>query len=119
MRPFLLLATALGIAAAVPPPAQAQTGFTPCGARVVASNWGRHPYQGGTFRYRVTLLAPAAVRVRMELSIRHAALDAEVLRPLNLRAGVPLTVWMGQTIEPYHSQVVANATTLTCAAPAG
>ena len=120
MRPVLLLAAGLGTAIATPPPAQAQLAFTPCGGRVTALNWSRHPRQpNNTFRWQVTLLAPAAVRVQMHLNMRFVSLDAGVLGPLSLQAGVPLTIWVAESIEPLVTSAVASATTLTCAAPAG
>ncbi len=120
MRPVLLLAAGVGIAIAAPLPAQAQQGFTPCGDRVTALNWSRHPRQpNNTFRWQVTLLAPAAVRVQMHLNMRFVSLDAGVLRPLSLQAGVPLTIWMAESIEPLVTSTVARATTFSCAAPAG
>ncbi len=120
MRPFLLLAAGLGIATAAPPPAQAQPGFTPCDGRVAAIDWSRHPRPAhSTFRWRATLVAPSAVRVQVHLNMRFVSLDAGVLRPLHLRAGVPLTLWVAESIEPLVTSTVARATTLTCAAAAG
>lgn len=120
MRPVLLLAAGLGIAIAAPPPAEAQLAFTPCGDRITALNWSRHPRQpNNTFRWQVTLLAPAAVRVQAHLNMRFVNLDDEVLRPFNLRSGVPLTIWVAESIEPLVTSTVARAMTFTCAAPAG
>lgn len=64
-------------------------------------------------------MAPAAVRVRLHLNMRFVQLDAGVLRPLDLRAGVPLTIWVAESIEPLVTATVAAATSFTCAAPAG
>lgn len=125
MRHVLLLAAGLGIAIAAPPPAEAQTGFTPCGDRVTAQNWSRHPRQpNNTFRWQVTLLAPAAVQVQIQLLRgpglpQRISLTAEALRPLNLRGGVPLTLWVAESIDPFQTSAVVSATRFSCAAPAG
>lgn len=118
MRPILLLAAALGAALTAPGVAQAQ-GFSPCGARVVASGWTTSPAAGGTFRYRVTLVPNANMRVQVRFNMQYATQDAALNNPLNLRAGVGTTVWLGTGRINPPIAAVASSTTLTCAAASG
>ncbi len=115
MRHVLLLTLAI---AAAPHLAQAQA-FTPCGARVVASAWATSPWSNSTFRYRVTLSVPAAIRVQVRFNMQYATQDGALSQPLTLPPGRATTIWLGQGRANPLIAAVQSSTTLTCAAAAG
>jgi len=114
MRPLLMLAAGLGLAIGAPGLAQAQ-GFAPCGNRVMASGWATSPGAASTFRYRVTLMPNANMRVQVRFNMQYATQDAALNNPLNLRAGQGTTIWLGTGRANPPIAAVVSSTTLTCA----
>ena len=118
MRSWLIVSAAW-LALSAPAMAQSRGGFTPCGASVVASGWATSPAAGGVFRYRVTLMPTANLRVQVRFNMQYATQDPLLNNPLNLRAGTGSTIWLGTGRANPPINVVVMSTSLTCSPPGG